>query len=72
MDVVRCARVKRRIDICNVIGGLKETIDCFVDHGLIPDDDIDHLILGEVSARAPKEWGGYRGPGTWFTLRRLR
>jgi len=79
IEVVRCGT--RPLDLSNIIGGLKYTIDClqvrwggnktfFLGAGLVTDDTEDHLEIINVKNRARPKWREL-DHGTWLFIRRI-
>ncbi len=48
ISVVACYAMRRRRDVANVLGGLKQHVDAIVHAGWAADDDAEHLRWGSV------------------------
>lgn len=71
---IRCSNSRRRVDVSNIIGGLKQSEDCVVRCRLILDDDPGHVTWGPCEDRAggPSRWGTLPGPCTHLLIVRTR
>ena len=57
---------RHRRDALNTVHGLKPAIDGLVDSGCLPDDDWQHLTIGEITAELDRD-----DPGVDLILERI-